>query len=108
MPTPVSPETAKATRLLLERLQKLSPFANAEDSVEAILLAVPASERQRVLAVLKALKSRKAPEGSSDPLAQAALVVLNAACELWSWPTAEGPDVADMKMCHIAPTRTFS
>jgi hypothetical protein len=46
----VSPETSKATKLMLDQLKKLSPVPVGE-AVEAALLSVPEDRRERVLSV---------------------------------------------------------
>jgi hypothetical protein len=86
----VSDETSRATRFLLDRLARLSlsPLS-PECPVEDILVAVPESERERVLDVLEALAERKGSGPTSDALAEGSRLVRNAARELWG---GEGPN----------------
>ena len=86
MPPGVSPETSKATRLMLDQLKKLSQ-SPADESVEATLLAVPENKRERVLLVLEALHGRARNTNTDEALATAARLVQNAALELWAKPS---------------------
>jgi hypothetical protein len=82
MASAVSPETSKATKVMLDQLKKLSPSPVGE-SVEAALLAVPEDKRELVLTVLKAFDGRTHETKTDEALAAAARLVQNAARELW-------------------------
>ena len=82
MASAVSPETSKATKVMLNQLKKLSP-APVGESVEAALFAVPEGERERVLTVLEAFDGRTHETKTHEALAAAARLVHNAARELW-------------------------
>jgi hypothetical protein len=84
MGTQVSSEAAMATRLLLERLRRLSPSRTSDTStVEEILSEVPVHNRERVLAVLEVLSERDPSSRGDDALATGARLVLDGARELW-------------------------
>jgi hypothetical protein len=87
----VSPETSRATKLMLDRLKELSP-APGGGSVEATLLSVPEDRRARVLSVLETLDARAHEAKTDEALGEAARLVRNAARELWAIPNQ--PDSA--------------